>query len=414
MVGTTQFGTTRATVGDAETSLTFSGSSPIIVPAGGSATVDVYADIISSTTVATHTAAIDYTSWTAVGTVSNSSITAASAVSGQNVVISSGPTLTLAADSDTPSARQIVMGIADNEVFKLRLSADNVEDIKVTDIVFRDTITSNTAGLVSFQNMKLYDGVLVVAGPLTPTIAGTTTSTITFSLATPVIVTKNTSKTLTLKGDVATFTSGGSVSNSGHTWSIAATSSVTALGKDSNTSATVSGTPGGNAQTVYRTKLSFTSSLLGSASARTRVAVDDISTINWTANSAFQAVLGTVSIKFSGLAVSNGATAFTVDLIDSNTNLLLGSATQQTCTPGAGNSCSITFSPQFTISAGSTKATKLRVNSSAFFNAAQTSESLSALINTNTTDVLWNDGTTGGIGIEATITPFTIVNVSFE
>lgn len=416
MVGSTQFGTTRATIGDAETSLTFSGSSPIIVSAGGSVTVDVYADIITSTTVTTHNDAIDYTSWTAVGTVSNSSITAAAAVLGQNVVISSGPTLTIAADSDTPAARQIVMGTTDNEVFKLRLSSNNVEDIKVTDISFLDTITSNTAGLASFQNLKLYDGALVLAGPLTPTIGGTTSSTVAFSLATPVTVLKNTSKTLTLKGDVATFTSGGSVSNSGHTWSIAATSSVTALGASSNQSATVSGTAGGTAQTVARTKLTFASSLLGSASARTRVAVDDLATINWTANSAFQAVLGTVSIKFTGLAVSSGSTAFNVDLIDSNTNAILGSATTTSCNPTSGNSCTVTFFPQFTISAGSTKATKIRANSSAFFNAASTSESLSALINA-TGDVAWQDGavTNGNnFTLESTIVPFTVVNVSYE
>lgn len=413
MVGTTQFGTTRATIGDAETSVTFSGSSPIIVPAGGSVTIDVYADIITSTTAATHSDVIDYTSWTAVGTVSNSSITAASAVNGQNVVISSGPTLTLAADSDTPAAKQVVMGATDVEVFKLRLSANNVEDIKVDDIRFRDTITNNTAGLVSFQNMKLYDGALLVAGPLTPTIAGTTTSTVLFSLATPVTVTKNTSKTLTLKGDVATFTSGGSASNSGHTFSVAATADVTALGKDSNTSATVSGTPGGNAQTVYRTKLGFSSSLLGSASARTRVAVDDIATVNWTADAAFQAILGTVTVKFNGLAVSNGIGGFSVSLLDSNTNSGLGGIGAGTCTPGAGNSCSVTFSPQFTVSAGTTKASKIRVNSSAFFNAAQTSESLSVLID-GQGDVLWNDGTTAGINLPATSVPFTIVNVSYE
>ncbi len=412
MVGTTQFGTTRPIIGDAETSLTFSGVAPIIVNSGGSVTVDVYADILTGTTAATHTAPIDYVSFTAIGLVSNSSITAAGAVSGQNVIISSGPTVTVAIDSNTPSAAQVVMGGSDLTVFSARFTNDNVEDVRITDVVFLDTITGTTSTLTSFKDMKWYDGVTLLGGAQTPTIAGNSTSTMTFSFgSTPVILLKNSSKILTLKGNLASFTDGG-VSNSIHTWSINATSSVTAFGKDSASSVTISGTASGSAQTVYRSKLTFTSSLIAGASARPRVAVDDLVTVNWTADSAYQLTLGTVAIKFSGQAVSAGSTAFTVDFLKSD-NTAFGSATVQTCTPGAGNSCSVTFSPQFIVSAGGTQAAKIRINSGSFFNGANTGDSLSAVI-IAAGDVLWNDGTTAGITLEASKANTTLVNVSYE
>lgn len=414
MVGSTQFGSTRPTIADEETSLTFSGSSPITISAGQSATVDVFADILTSTT-ASGTAVIDIEGWTAVGLVSNSSIafpTITSSMDGQDVVISSGPTLTVALDSSNPSSKYMVMGSADNAVAAFRLTSDNVEDIKVTDIQFLDTITSNGGNnRTSFKNMKLYDGATLVAGPLTPTIASSTTSTMTFSFGnSPVVVPKNGSKTLTVKGDLATF-SEGAVSDSRHVWSVNSTSTVTAFGKDSNVAATVSGAPSGLSQHVYRTKLTFTSSLIGASSARARAAVDDLATVNWTANSGFQVLINSITVKFVGQAASNGSTAFSVDLLKSD-NTAFGGSTE-TCTPLVANSCQVTFQPAFTITAGDTQATKVRVNSASFFNGAQTGDALSVLINA-VGDVKFNDGTTVSITIETSTVPFTLGNTSYE
>ena len=415
MVGGTQFGTAQAIVADAETAMTFSGSSPILVPAGGSVVVDLYADILTSTTQATHAAVIDLTSGSAVGSTSNSAITWPAAVSGQSIVISSGSTVTLTTDSDNIASRYVVMGSADNVLYKLKLAANNTEDVRVTDITFLDTVGSNSAGIASFNNIRLYDGDILLAGPVNMTVAGTTTGSIVFSLGSTssLVVPKNGSKTITLKGDVATFVSGGSKSASSHVMSINATSSVTAYGKDSSATATISGTPSGTAQVVYRTKPSLTSSVLGATTTRTRVAVDEIATLNWAANAADDLTIGTVIVKFSGQAASNGSTAFTADLIDANTNAAWGTAAQQTCTPGAGNSCIVTFAPGFSITRGTSKAVKLRVNSSSFFNGTNTSDSLSAIVDA-AASILWNDGTTSAISWEAVQIPITLVNVSYE
>ncbi len=427
MVGGTQFGTATSIVATEETSLSFSGSNPLIVPAGGSIVVDLYGDILTTSTSATHSTVFDLSGTSAVGSSSNSSITvkaggvaiSTTEVAGQSIVISSGSTLTLTTDSNNVSARQVVMGSASNELYRLKLSANNTEDVRVTDITFRDTIGgSNTAGIASFNNLQLFDEAgALLAGPVNMTISSATTGDIVFSLGSTssLIVPKNSSKTVTLKGDVATFVSGGASSSSSHVFGIAATSSVTAYGKDSSASATISGTTSASTaqQEVYRSKPTLTSSVLGSTTGRTRVAVDDIATLNWAANAADDLTITSVTIKFSGQAASTGSTAFNVTLVDANTNATWGSATTTSCNPTSGNSCSVAFGPAFSITRGSTKAVKLRVNSSSFFNGSNTSDSLSAIVNA-ASDILWSDGTSSAISWESVQIPITLVNLSYE
>jgi len=427
MVGGTQFGTATSIVGDSESALTYSGSNPLLVPAGGSIVVDLYGDILTSSTSATHSSVFDLSGASAVGATSNSSITVKNSgvaistteVAGQNIIISSGSTLTLTTDSNNVSARQVVMGSTGNELYKLKLSANNTEDVRVTDITFRDTIGGgNSAGISSFNNLQLFDDTgTLLAGPVNMTITGATTGDIVFSLGSTssLIVPKNSSKTITLKGDIATFISGGASSSSSHVFGIAATSSVTAYGKDSSASATISGTTSATTanQDVYRSKPTLTSSVLGSTTGRTRVAVDDIATLNWAANAADDLTISTVTIKFSGQAASSGSTAFSTSLIDANTNAVWGSSTSTNCNPTSGNSCSVSFSPSFSITRGSSKAVKLRVNSSSFFNGSNTSDSLSAIINA-ASDIVWSDGTSTGISWESVQIPITLVNLSYE
>ena len=417
MIGSTQFGSTRASIGDAETSLSFSGATPASVPSGGSIVVDVYGDILQTTTSATHSAVIDVTGWSALGTISNSAITFPGAVSGQSIVVSAGPTLTVAKGSASAPTAQVVMGSTGNSIFTVRLTNDNVDDVRVTDMTFTDTITSGSTGIASFKNLTLWQGTTQVSGPLAMTMPGSATATVAFHLSPTITVSKNSSTDLTVKGDIATFTSGGATSGSAHVFGVAATTDVTSTAVNNGTATiTVSGTPSGNTLTIYRTKLSLAAATSGATSGRPRVANDDIATITFSANAAYQVLLGTVTLKFQGLAISSGSTAFNVDLIDTNTNITLGetSADVQSCNPASGNSCSVTFTPVFTISGASSVTAKVRVVSSSFFNSTVAGgESLSAFINA-ATDVAWNDGTTAGIGLEGTIIPFTITNVSYE
>jgi hypothetical protein len=412
MIGSIQFGATKPTVGNTETSMAFSGTTAASVSAGGSITIDVYADILPGSTVATHATVIDFIGWSALGATSKSFITFPGAVDGQSVVIASGPTITLAAGSDTAPTRQVVMGSTGNSLFSVRITNDNVEDVKITDIKFTDTIGANDP-VASFINLELYDGVTKVGGPLPLThTPNTAVSTVTFSFGlSPVTITRSGTKTLELKGTVADFQSGGATSNSSHTFKIAATGDVTALGV-SNSTATKVGTPSGNAQTVLRTKLTLSSSALVSGT-QSRTVNQDIAQLAWKAESAYQAVVGTVTIKFIGMAVSIGTPAFAVSLIDPSTGGAWGSSASDNCSPGAGNSCSVTLAPQYTVDANTTKNVKLRVDSINFYNAANTNESVAALINA-AGDVRWYDGTTNNLSLESIVVPLTLVNVTYE
>jgi len=413
MIAGTQFGVTRPTVNTtAADTFSFSGG-PAVVNAGSSMTVDIYADILTGS--ATEATVIDFTGWSAVGTVSNASITFPGAVDGQNITVAAGAAVTIALDSATPAAAQLVMGSTDNSVLKLRFSETaNVEDVKINSITLRNTMTGNSnTNTVSFQNMKLYDGATLLSGPVAVSPSSPTASNVTFSLATPVIIPKNSSKTLELKGSIADFVSGGAVSGSTHTWGVSATTSLAAVGSSSNQTITaVTGTPSGNAFTVLRTKLGFTSAILGSTSGRVRQAVDDIATITWTANAADQLTVNTITLTFTGLAVSTG-TSIVVDLIDADTGTTWGSTNQVTTTTISGNTANAVFNAaNYIISAGSSKSVKVRVNSSNFYNAAQTSESMSVVIGT-TGAVTWSDGSSAAT-LEQTKVPFTVVNVSYE
>jgi hypothetical protein len=423
MVGSTQWGSTRTSINDGSaTTIAYSGSTPITVNAGGSTTVDIYGDVLLSSTPATDTFAsvIDLTGWSALGSTSNSAITFPGAVAGQQININSGATLTVTADSATPAAKQLVYGSSNNDLFKVRIQeTSNVEDVKITDITFTDNITNGQTGLASLENLTLWDGSTQLAGPLSLSVPGSATGTVTFSLTTPLTVNRNSSKSLTVKGNVPSYSNLGTAgSNDIHVMSVTSTAHVVAIGMDSNAAATVSGTASGNAQTTLRTKLTLSASLIGAGSGRTRQGTDDLANLNFVADSAYQVAVSTVTLKFTGLAISNGSTAFTVDLIDSNTNAAWASSAQATCTPGAGNSCSVTFNPTSTnganvISAGTTKATKIRANSSSFFNGASVSDSASVLINA-AGDVVWSDGTTTTLNLESTVVPFQVVNVSYE
>ncbi len=430
-VGTAQFGTTKSTIGDAETSLAFSGANPIVVPAGQSITVDVYADILTTSAAGQNTSVIDAIGWSALGSVSGSSISFPDATPcgsetevtcGQNITLSSGPTLTLAAGSNTAPAKQVVMGSTNNELATFRLSADSVDDIRITDLTVSDTMSSGSS-TASFQKMALYQGSTCLAGcdtnGLPMTVASTNSSSVAFALSgSGLVIPKNGSVEVTVKGDVPNFTSGGSVSGSSHVFKILATTDVTARSVGSPTATVTVSAPGvsGNSITVYKTKLTTSASCMpvGSCGIHTRSSVDEVGKLTFTADASYQAVLSTVSLKFSGLAVSNGSTAFTVDLIDTATGVALTGASQQTCTPGAGNSCSVSFSPAYTISAGSSnaKVVIVRINSSSFYDAASTNEALSVTVNA-AGSVLWSDGTSTGISLEATQVPVVVINTSY-
>jgi peptidoglycan hydrolase-like protein with peptidoglycan-binding domain len=418
MVGSTQIGFTQPTVTAAGATYTFSGNS-VTVPAGGSIVIDFYADIVSSSNDDTYVSVLDVTGWTANGSISGSSIAFPGAQAGQDVVVSSGPAITVSLGSATAPAQNLVMGSTGNSVYTAHFLNGNIDQVRITDLTITDTIANGSTGKASFDQFTLWDGTTQVAGPVSPTSVSATTSTIAFTLTgSGVIVEKNAAKDLTVKASVPTFTSGGAVSNSSHVFKVFASTDVIAKSVGSP-SATVSVTgtgngTAGNAQKVYRTKLAISATQIVSG-AQGRFADQDLAYLNFSADAAYQVFLGTVTLKFSGAPVASGTTAFEVDLVDTNNNITLGEAATdtETCTPTVGDTCSVTFTPQYSIAAGTSKQTKLRVDASAFANPGDSIETLSVRI-AATGAVLWSDGTTNNIQLENTVIPFTVANVDYN
>ena len=424
-VGSTTYGIPVSSLSNS-TDYTFSGN--IIVPAGGSSQVDVYADILTTNTGAM-ASVTSFKSCTGTGASTNSSISCAGSlpITGQTVTVSSGPTFTVALNSNTPPAKQLVMGSTGVPLASFDFTdTANIEPIKITDLTVTQNVSSTV--LTQYQNLTLWNGSTQIAGPINLSSAAPTYAAVFSGMGTNALVPQGGILTLTLKGDVPSFSvgCGGSsactgLENTTSTFQIKAssTASIVALGKDSNASAThVSGVPTANTLTILRSKLTVTGATTGATSGRTRAASDAVGNLILTADAGFQTTLNTLSLKFEGQAVSSGTTAFVVSLIDPNTNTNWGGSGNPTCTPSTGNSCSVSFSftSGNTVGAGTSKTLRVQLNSSNFFNAASAGDSLSVSVKANT-DVDYGDGsTTAGLNLDSVDvgTGITVSQVSYE
>lgn len=303
-----------------------------------------------------------------------------------------------------------VMGSRANDVLRFRIVNDNVADVRISDVVITDSIASNSGMRSSFTNFYLYDGGTLVAGPLQLTLSSPTSGSLTFSLPNQtVVVPRNASRDLVVRADVADASSGGAVSGSVHTFAVS-TVAARALPTGVIAAVTMSNVlvlP----ITIHATDQAFSSSPLGATNSRVRTSVDDVATLSIAADGAQSLEFSTLRLTLSGGALS-GAPAFGVQLIDPNTNVALGAASTQTCTP-AGSSCTVLFSPAYTISAGTTKTVKIRLDSSNFTNGAGSGDALSILI-ASAGDFTWSDGVSTGIEISSTLVPFTVATMGYE
>jgi hypothetical protein len=414
-VGNVQFGSTKSTLSASDV-VTFSGGTTIAVPAGGSAVVDVYADVLSGASAGTKTTLTTLSSCVGTGASTYTSISCSpTSVAGQNVIVASGSTLTVAISSATAPAKQVVMGSANNSLATFRFAETaGVESIKITKLIV--TAVSPGASVPSFENVKIYSGTSQVGGPVSASSTVANNWAFVFNFATAPIVPQGGALELEIKGDAATYASQGAVSNGQYTFRITSINDVTALGSSPTSIITVSGiTPvTGNTLTVLRTKLTLSSTTLGSTSDRTRTAYDDLATLTFTADPAYSATLNTITLKFQGMAVSTG-TVVTANLIDPGTGADWQSGSSSSCTTTS-NSCSLSFAytgANIPTISGS-KQVKVRVNSGSFYNAAQTSDSLTVSVDT-AASVNWGDSvTTAGLNLEASAVPLVVSSVSYE
>ncbi len=126
-----------------------------------------------------------------------------------------------------------------------------------------------------------------------------------------------------------------------------------------------------------------------------------------------QLTLKKFTLNLQGQAVANGTPAFTISLRDTMTGANFGETIGfETCTPTV-KGCSVTFSPNYTFSAGTTKSIQLVINSSNFNNAAGSADALGITMSEGT-DALWTD-TAGQLHkLSQNVLPLSILTISYE
>jgi len=250
------FGTAQGQVNPGS-NYTFSVSSPLVIAANGSVTVNVYASFSNSaqTGVATTFANLN----TVNATAGNNAV-AIVGVTGQTATVSQGQLLSsITLDASSPATTVMGMGTTADTLAAFRLSAPTAGPVTVTQLTVLDaqtvaaTTSAPTANLNGFNNFTLVDtgnnnNVLNAQPSLATT--GSATGTVTFVFSNPVTIAQNGYDVLDLVGNSATFNNASTseqTTDSFHAISYAANETTGSVSTSTGVSAS------GNLITLYRT-----------------------------------------------------------------------------------------------------------------------------------------------------------------
>jgi hypothetical protein len=146
------------------------------VGANSTVTVDVYADVTSAATATSLQAILESGRTSAVGVKTAVSVTGpASNASSSAVSIVSNGTLSVEADSLTPSKQILVAGMTNVEILRFKVRASNNEDIRLEKLNLGtgSTLSGVTDLGRNLTNVKLFDGSTQI-GSATATFVGNT------------------------------------------------------------------------------------------------------------------------------------------------------------------------------------------------------------------------------------------------
>lgn len=418
-VGATSWNYTVPSI-SGSTSYTFSSpGAPTVIPAGGTVVVDVYADILTGSTATTtaYTAPLSLVGAVGFGGTTNTNqtlkdtagtaISTSNTVAGQNLTIAGGGSLSVSVNTSQPPAQQIVLGATGVSLGQYRFTADNNEDLKITDLTVTASSTSGTSAPATFSNLKLYDGSTEVGqGTALSGSSGAYTSS--FHFSNPLVVSKNSTKEYILKGDVATYTASPSSHNQSYRFNVQQVSHVTAYGVASNQSVSATSSIGfplsANTQNTLRTKLTAAMAVNGSAT-RSRNSNDEVAKLTLSVDPAYGAEFKNVQLTFSGTALSG--TTSTVSLVDDATGVVMATSTFS----------SVVTTPTLTmaspssdglITAGQSKAYRIRIDSSNFTDVNTQTETLSIQI-AGASNLAWQtQGSSETLGLQSKDVPITV------
>jgi len=251
-----------------------------------------------------------------------------------------------------------------------------------------------------------------------------------FHFATPIAVPQANTTLVTLKGDIASYSSNGATDNSTHVFKIASSSDVTALGATSNLSTQVSGTAASNAQTVLRSTMTVAAS---SVTQTGKQPSQQIGSVTLTANNAGSVALAFLKLTFSGNGVAADFASSTgfIGTTPSNTSIVLKNSNSVdvhtangatvAVTPGASAAVvSWTFptSTPLVISAGQSITLQVWGQTNLIPSQANVSQSVSAAIQ-GASDLTYYDGTDatglsgGTVALPTNVVPITVSSLSW-
>lgn len=176
----------------------------IVFPAGTN-TYTIYAnlntDFGANDTIVVRVSDPDY-AVTAKGTVTNLTITSdpTSDLSLDTITVKSG-TLQVST-STSPAAQNVIVGQSGFSFASYTFDATaSGEDVRLTQLAVVHKTSANSIQ-TNIANLTVYDGATALSPIVQPTAVAATTATSTFSFTSPIVISKGSSKTLTLKGDV--------------------------------------------------------------------------------------------------------------------------------------------------------------------------------------------------------------------
>ncbi len=355
----------------------------LTVPAGQTITLSVVGTLAGSISNLNDT--IDFTVASAAVTAQDmdgNTITPSGSSNSADMIISSSGSMTIVlAPDDTESEAGLVLGGTTAVLAKYRFTAQT-EDLKLSKVRFRVTDASTTTATVAAVNsLSLYDGSTLVAGPVSPNSSGFADfSSFAF------VVAKDTSKTLTVKGDLNQVSPSGVASglnvavtlcngdNSGTCSSGGVdpdnTFEVRGTSAGSSTIDTIgnSGNVNGREKRLRKTKPTVTIVALPTSTLSNGTQI--VSRFTVTADAAQQVSLKNVAFNINMNNVSGVALSLTQSGLESGIREvgqsadISGSNTSVTCATNNSASCTtrVSFDNEVTIAAGTSKTFEFRMN----------------------------------------------------
>ena len=333
--GTTKIGTTiTPNASDASnTEYSFYPSPALSLAAGQTIQLDLKANVLNGALwTATNATQLRSTEGTGKVTSNAANITTVGSVAGQAITLSGAGVLTGAVDPSTPETAIAAMGNTGQTLGIWKLSANNTEDLTVSQIIIYNL--SSAASSANVKNLTLLCGSAQLGISVSGLISNSGAYYAGFGGA--CVVPKGSNKLITLKGDITNYGDGAQAgAYLAFTLFVPTpinglpSNEIIARGAGDYASTTARSTSTANLVYPYRTSLTSALTISGTATGRVRSATDKVATLALTGTASADALFGIAlngddDAVLTNWATSSGSGISTSILVSSTTISLDG------------------------------------------------------------------------------------------